>query len=268
MRKTQPSKLKKQGQGRTQARSSPLHQDRAHAATLAAKIAARKGRTAAPADVRTVRTFKRGSDFDAPPVNLDPPDTDTIVARRMSKNSLANLQSGRRGPRSQGPTLTTADHAANYVKLRVSGVPAIDAVQLFAKGDENLTAKQWHTCADRWEHDPRVVAQWDEFRGGKSWPDLDADERTEIALDLHVAQCAYVLYTNNISDPFAPMKTIAYARDVIMEKLAADKNTGGGTFDVWLQSIAANANAALPPMFKAGATTVPADLLTPAKRES
>jgi hypothetical protein len=195
----------------------------------------------------------------------------------VSTSSLANLRHGQRNPDGTvapqrtlvnftggGPKLSKAEDAAQWVRLRASGVPAVEALAYFFKGDEHLTKVAIAKRAQEWDTHALTKAAWDAFNGG-AWEELDDDKRVEVAVDHHIAQCAYVLYTADITHPDAAMKKIEYAKDTILAKLDADRNTegDGGVFAEFLHKLTTNAQAALPQTFKAG-VSVPAEFVDPA----
>lgn len=185
------------------------------------------------------------------------------AALSARERSLANLKTGGRpGSRPKGPTLTKPTDAATYVLLRASGVPPLEAVCYFAKGDERLSAKQWAQLAATWEQSPLTKTAWDDFHGGE-WQTLADDQRTEVALRHHLAQCAYILYTTDITKPDVAMGKVNYAKTTILAKIAIDKNTGSDDrFTDFLKGLTANAATQTPAVWK-GDSVAFVDAVTP-----
>lgn len=167
------------------------------------------------------------------------------------------------------------DDAVAYVKFLAAGVPAVDAF-LFITRDP-VTNKPPKVSAGRlqewiadWNSNAKVAAAWSDHNGGE-WADLDDDSRTDVALRHHMAQCAYILFVTDLSDPNCPMKKVEYAKTVITEKLALEKDTADSDkFSKFMASMVANANASLPPVFKAPAPgelpALPATFVTGARK--
>jgi hypothetical protein len=225
----------------------------------ASKGAKVTGRRSSPSKLRDVGGTRRvlskeqdSDDADAAPISLDPGPKRKPGGQkghRVNPASLANLKRPGEGPRVKGPTLTD-DYAHTYVRFRAAGVSALDAVQMFAKGDERMKPDEWRQLAEKWDKDARVIAAWETYNGGK-WEELSEDARIDVALRHHVAQCARVLYTADIDDPSAPMKRVEYAKSVITEKLTLEKAAGDGDrFTAFMEKLVSNAGAALPPVFK------------------
>jgi hypothetical protein len=201
---------------------------------------------------RRVLSKEQDNGTNAAPVSLDPGPKRKPGGQkghRVNPASLANLKKPGEGPRVKGPTLTD-DYAHTYVRFRAAGVSALDAVQMFAKGDERMKSDEWRQLAEKWDKDARVIAAWETYNGGR-WEDLSEDARIDVALRHHVAQCARVLYTADIDDPNAPMKRVEYAKSVITEKLTLEKAAGDGDrFTAFMEKLVSNAGASLPPVFK------------------
>lgn len=195
-------------------------------------------------------------------------------ANRRGTNvaSLANLQRGTHTPAAKALHISPA-RAEAFVKLRSAGMPEHVAIAFVYQGEPDCpkTEKQIAAAVKQFAEAPEVVDAYAEFNGA-AWQDLEEDMRTEVALRLHTAQCAYLLYTTDISDPMAPMKKIDYAKTVILQQLELAKEHGDGDkFTLFMQQLVGNANAAMPPTFKAAGSdgkvlpTIPAEFVTKGK---
>lgn len=180
-------------------------------------------------------------------------------ANRRGTNaaSLANLRKGATAPLPDRPRITDAD-ADFYVKLRTAGVPVMDCIKTVMRLEKRPTSKQMEFYIDIFESDSTIADAYQRLNGAP-WQDLGEDERTETALRMHIAQCAYVLYTSDIADPLCNMKKIEYAKTAIVEQIALAKETGNDDrFTQFMQELVNNATAGLPPTFKKENATLPA----------
>lgn len=165
---------------------------------------------------------------------------------------LANLRTGSGdGDIPKALPALTAEGAAEYVKLRAAGLPAVEAVQQFAGKGPHFSAKRIRAWADAWETAPLVVAAWEVWNGGR-WQDLEPDRRLELALDHHLAQIAYYLYTSDINADDANIKKLAEAREAIRTALEGTKGVDRGAFAKWMLEVVGKAEAGPPVMTKGG----------------
>lgn len=179
--------------------------------------------------------------------------------RGTNATSLANLRKGNT-PLAVPTVPITPAIAELFVKLRTSGVPAPDAVRICLQGTQTArpTDKQVAGWVKQFEQHALVADAYRDFNGG-AWQDLDDDTRTDVALRVHIAQCAHILYTSDLSDPLANMKKIEYARTVIVDKIALEKEAGSNDkFTQFMEELVKNASAGLPPTFKKENTVLPA----------
>lgn len=181
-------------------------------------------------------------------------------ANRRGTNaaSLANLKKGATAPVSHDRPDVSAADADLYVKLRVAGVPVLDCIRASLGIEKRLTPKQAEIYIDVFEAAPEIAAAYERFNGNV-WQDMSDEERTDAALRMHIAQCSYILYTADLSDPLANMKKIEYAKAVIVEQIALAKEAGGDDkFTQFMQQLVSNANAGLPATFKKDGAVLPA----------
>lgn len=159
--------------------------------------------------------------------------------QQMSAASLANLRKGNTPAPSATPPAVqpTATTAAEYVRIRAAGLPCEEAVAFFLPpGTRKLSAAALKALGGEWEISAPVAAAWDAFHGGK-WQELSADTRLGIAIDHHLAQLAYYLYTSDFTDPLANTKKIGEARDAILAKLESDKGGDDSRFNAFMRAL-------------------------------
>lgn len=189
-----------------------------------------------------------------------------VIGHAVSGKSLANLQRGRQVPLPviEPPILTEAS-AREYVKIRMSGAPPLDAVAYFADARLKLNPKEWLALAHTWESSPLVTECWNDANGSE-WHHLAVDIRTSIALDQHLAQLTYFLRNANFNAPDAPLGKIAHARDAILAHL--DRKAGGGELSKFEQVMreVLEGKGALPPVM--GKVATAAEVIDQKLRES
>lgn len=177
-----------------------------------------------------------------------------VIGHAVNPASLKNLQRGRSVPLVviEPPILTEAS-AAEYVRIRMSGAPPLDAVAYFADARLKLNPKEWAALAKMWESSPLVTEQWT-LANGSEWHHLPVDIRTSIALDQHLAQLVYFLRHADFNAPDAPLGKIAHARDAILAHL--DRKAGGGELSKFEQVMreVLEGKGALPPVMGKVAT--------------
>lgn len=152
----------------------------------------------------------------------------------VNANSLANLRRGNIvAPIERTMPVLTAPAAAEYVKLRASGLPPTDAIQCFTKGERHNRQTLRELAAD-WESSAFVQTAWDAWNGAQ-WQDMDEEARLQLAMTHHLAQCAYVLYTTDYTDPDCPLGKLRDAREVIQKYL--DDKGGSDEFRTMMKAI-------------------------------
>lgn len=142
------------------------------------------------------------------------------VKAEARARSNANLRSakGNAGPRPPrlAPSITP-DRVDTFTKLTAAGLSPSDALAYIAPDyHASLTDKplaQWVTA---WCSSPLVVAAVDAWNHG-AWQELTPDVRVTLALDHHIAQLAYVLYTSDYTSPAADFQRIRDARQVLLD---------------------------------------------------
>lgn len=177
-----------------------------------------------------------------------------VIGHKVSGASLKNLQRGRSVPLVViDPPILTEASATEYVKIRMSGAPPLDAVAYFADARLKLNPKEWLALAKVWEQSPLVTEQWT-LANGSEWHHLTVDIRTSIALDQHLAQLTYFLRHADFNAPDAPLGKIAHARDAILAHL--DRKAGGGELSKFEQVMreVLEGKGALPPVMGKVAT--------------
>lgn len=125
-------------------------------------------------------------------------------------------------------------------RLLMSGVPAerslayLDADyfdQCVNDGDKER--KKLTTWLRRWTNSPVLLAETTRLNGGE-WQALESDRRLQIALDKHLAELAYLLYSRNYTDDDAPVAKMNAARESLMTHLEAGD---GGSNAPWMQFV-------------------------------
>lgn len=110
----------------------------------------------------------------------------------------------------------TASLAIQFVQMLHAGIPADKALVYFSVDYFNSCDKHARQAwLDRWCSDPLVLAATTAFLKGE-WHTLEPDARLQCALDKHLAELAYLLYTNNYSDADAPTGKMNVAREALM----------------------------------------------------
>ncbi len=140
------------------------------------------------------------------------------------------------------PTLDAAT-AKDVAKLLMSGVP-FDSVlalcdnayhaYLHASEDVDWTIRKMRSWALAWQRDPQLLAATSELNGAE-WQDIDSERRLQIALDKHMAELAYFLYSHSYDGLMGrDVDKADHARDAIMEFLAAK---GGDPDAPWMKHL-------------------------------
>lgn len=115
------------------------------------------------------------------------------------------------------PPLTPA-FAAEFVKLLHAGISPLHALAYFAPQHfDSLDRSGRLAWLSKWERDPLMATASVSFMKGL-WQDLDKDTRLEIALDKHMAELAFLLYSSNYKDAEGTeLKKLDSARDAITQ---------------------------------------------------
>lgn len=120
------------------------------------------------------------------------------ATREARRNKPRSDMAGTR-PLTREPKLT-ATYAYEFVKLLHAGIPPLQALSYFApKHYAALLPKDRATWLAKWLNARLLVDATTTFNKAK-WQDLDKDSRLTIALDKHMAELAYFLYTSNYQD--------------------------------------------------------------------
>lgn len=118
------------------------------------------------------------------------------------------------------PVLTAA-FASEFVKLLHAGIPPLSALSYFSPAHfDTLDRHNRLLWLSKWERSPLMAAASTKFMKGQ-WQDLDKDSRLELALDKHMAELAYLLFTSDYAkSEGAETKKIDAARDAITHWIA------------------------------------------------
>lgn len=129
----------------------------------------------------------------------------------------------------------TALGAAQFVQMLHAGIPADKALCYFSVDYyESCTKDQIKRWLTEWCNDPLLVQATTEFTKGE-WHTLDADSRLQLALDKHLAELAYLLYTTDYrtADP-VDVRKLDTAREAIAAQL---KELAGGEETPWMKAM-------------------------------
>lgn len=129
----------------------------------------------------------------------------------------------------------TADVAYEFVKLLSSGIPAARAIAYFAPdyytSIDTAKRRDW---LSRWSNDVVVATAAAKFNSGQ-WQELEKDARLQIALDKHLAELAYYLYTTTFAEAEGgELRKLTDAREAIM---AVIKSQEGDAETPWMRAM-------------------------------
>lgn len=116
--------------------------------------------------------------------------------------------------------------AIQLVQMLHAGIPADKALVYFSvEHYDACTPKQRAAWLSDWCNSPRMLQATRDFLKGE-WHELDPDARLQIALDKHLAELAYLLYTTDYRTAEPPdVRKLDTARDAIT---AYVKESAGG----------------------------------------
>lgn len=112
----------------------------------------------------------------------------------------------------------TAEYAYEFIKLLHAGIPKDSILSYFSPDHFAATnTKERDAWLARWANSPLMARASADFNKGR-WQDLDKDSRLSLALDKHMAELAYFLYTANYDRAEGyTFKKVVDARTAIME---------------------------------------------------
>lgn len=117
----------------------------------------------------------------------------------------------------------TPDQARQFAIMLQAGLPARDAIRYFAESDDQIQVSQQ---LQEWQRSREVARAMSNLMG-KSWQDMNLDEKINHALDLHYSALAYFLFSNNYSDLEGSDKAKAdTARQALEARLAGTAGKG------------------------------------------
>lgn len=146
------------------------------------------------------------------------------LKRSRAKTAVVHVTIPARDTRYSRPALTDQT-ALELVKLIHSGIPGVLCLSYIApQFYDTQTDKQRATWLADWQRHPLMAKAAAHFNKAE-WQDLDGDARLHIALDKHLAELAYYLYTSD----FALLEGLAYkkladAREALMTHLDASES--------------------------------------------
>lgn len=158
------------------------------------------------------------------------------VRAEAAARSLANLRGvgGNQGPRPpiDRPAITEAG-AALFTQLTAAGLSPSDALAYLAPAyHASLRTQKLDAWVTTWCNAPVVVRAITAWNHGP-WHELAPDRRVTLAIEHHIAQVAYVLYTSDYTNPQADMAKIRDARGTLLEWL----KSAGKVEDAMTQAI-------------------------------
>lgn len=140
----------------------------------------------------------------------------------------------------QQPTLT-AESAYEIAKLLAAGCPIGVAcafvwpkydASLVGYSDDDVVRARWHENVAR----DRLTLDAVTKLNGAEWQNLPKEERLQIALDKHFAECAFVLYTNNYSTAENDVKrTMDVAAERLMRKIGDKEREDLSPMFAWVK---------------------------------
>lgn len=115
----------------------------------------------------------------------------------------------------------TPEYAREFVKLLHAGIPASQTLSYFAPEHfASLRPSKRREWLTRWQNSPLMAEAATAFTKG-AWQDLDKDSRLQVAIDKHMAELAYFLYTTNYQRADGTdLKKLTDARTAIMAFMA------------------------------------------------
>lgn len=166
-------------------------------------------------------------------------DHESVYARRKRTRDQRGLLRGWQGQRATTTTPPlTPDSARDFAKLLAAGVSASEAIRfvhpsLYA----TATPAQRRRWASVWTNDALLLDAINLLRGG-AWQDLDKDARLSVALDKHLAELAYFLYTHDYAklEGDALRKADA-AAERLMEYLAESDGAPSTAWQAFVQAL-------------------------------
>lgn len=116
--------------------------------------------------------------------------------------------------------LPSEQQAYQFATMLSVGMPSQEAIRYFIPGDEEWTESSIGGLHDKWMRS-RLVKQSLTALQGKSWEQLNLEERMRFSLDKHYGEMAYFLYSHHYSTLNGPDKAKADTARVSLEaKLA------------------------------------------------
>lgn len=145
-----------------------------------------------------------------------------VVESRRNPQKRRKLRSDKAGTEllTREPPLSP-DFAREFVKLLHAGIPSLDALGYFAPAHfASLSINSRKEWLSRWQNSPIMAKAASAFAGG-NWQDLDKDARLQLALDKHMAELAYFLYTADYAKSEGlDYKKLTDARTAIMQMMS------------------------------------------------